>query len=73
LGQESSAPRVLHQHLVQTSKVLAAITPALRQMKSRMSSGVVEALVDDAGEADAIHIHWYDSDADTCGDQADDG
>ena len=50
-----------------------AITSALRQMKSRVSSGVVEALVRDAGEADAIHIHWYDSDADTCGDQADDG
>src|ERR1700684_1847696 len=68
-----AAPGKLLQHPPETDQVLVTIGAALRQVQGGVGAGVGDAPVDNPRELNAVHIGRHNGDADSRGDQADDG
>src|SRR5258706_2068312 len=68
-----TAPSIQFQNLVEAVQMFVAVALALRQVQSRVRPGVGDAPVSHPGKLDAVHVGGHDGDADSRGDQADDG
>ena len=68
-----TAASIQFQHPVEAAQMFVAVALTLCQVQSRECPRVGYAPVNHPGKLDAVHVGGHDGDADSRGDQADDG